>query len=193
VAAQTTEQTAKPASAVLQAASSSSNIPQLQQQQQHEPDDDVSIFSVTKVKTTDGKIEVMLKPLPALQSSTSTAVGPKPQSAPTAASASAAAAAGSAAASTAAAAAVAAATQKACAKPELSSHEADIVFLAGNSGLSVTTLSASCAAAAPASSTLGGGCSVKCDLEEDLAKITLVRERNMTEAKQGAEKPAVCR
>lgn len=151
-----------------------------QQQQAVENDDDISIFSVKKVQTPDGKIEVLVKPLKtsALASISAASSSGNPAS--------------DASVSTAAAPSAAAAP-KACAKPELSSHEADIAFTAGQNGVSLTTLSASCAAAAPALSTLGGGCLLKCDFEEDLAKLTLVKAHGMADTKEAGDKPAVCR
>jgi hypothetical protein len=167
-----------------------------QQQQQQSMPDDVSIFSVQKIRTADGKVEVVVKPLPALTTAAPHSNSNLNSLVSTAALASSSDLAAGANAASPALSATSAAAPKACAKPETSSHEADIVFTAGQNGLSQTTLSASCAAAAPALSTLGGGCSLRCDFEEDLAKITLVGMRNMTAAagsKGTADKPAVCR
>lgn len=155
--------------------------PQQQQQQAVENDDGISIFSVKKVQTPDGKIEVLVKPLKASTLASISADSSSGNPATSNASVATAAALG------------AAAAPKACAKPELSSHEADIAFTAGQNGVSLTTLSASCAAAAPALSTLGGGCSLKCDFEEDLAKLTLVKANDMADTKDAGDKPAVCR
>lgn len=145
----------------------------------------VSIFNVTKAKSADGMIEVTLKPMrvhmrsPAGRIQPQLAVGQAPVKASDSLAAN--------------------ASPAACSKPEVSSHEVDIGFTAGQNGVSQTTLSASCAAAtAPTAATLGSGCSVKCDLEEDLAKITLVASRDLTAAADGKprnelDQPAVCR
>jgi len=145
----------------------------------------VSIFDVTNAKSADGMIEVTLKPLqvhrrsPAggIQPQLATGHAPAKPSDSLAANAS----------------------PAVCIKPDVSSHEVDIGFTAGQNGVSQTTLSASCAAAAsPTAATLGSGCSVKCDLEEDLEKITLVASRDLTAAADGKprnelDQPAVCR
>lgn len=157
---------------------------QQQQQAAVENDEDISIFSVKKVHTPDGKIEVLVKPL---KTSTlaSISTADSTSSAGNSASVATAAAPG--------APAAAATAPKACTKQELSSHEADIAFTAGQNGVSLTTLSASCAAAAPTLLTLGGGCSLKCDFEEDLSKITLVKAHSLTDAREaGGDKPAAC-
>jgi hypothetical protein len=187
----------KASAAAAETAPQTATPPQQQQQQQTMPDD-VSIFSVKKIVTADGKVEVIVTPLPALAAA---AAAPNSDSnlspqVSTAAIASNPASISGANPASAAVGTAATAAPKACAKPELSSHEADIAFTAGQNGLSQTTLSASCAAAAPSASTMGGGCSLRCDFEEDLAKITLVSMQNMTaqaEPKGKADKPAVCR
>jgi hypothetical protein len=187
----TTEQPKQPNAATAPQVKPQSTPQQQQQQQQQaavENDEDISIFSVKKVHTPDGKIEVLVKPLKtSTLTSTSAAADSTSSSAGNSASVATAAAAPG-------AAAAAATAPKACTKQELSSHEADIAFTAGQNGMSLTTLSASCAAAAPTLLTLGGGCSLKCDFEEDLSKITLVKAHSLTDAKEaGGDKPAVCR
>lgn len=175
------------AAASQPAAAQAAPQPQPQANVSSQLSDDVSIFSVKKIKTADGKIEVVVNPLPAFYSSAHADAGLRPQVAPDATQ------------DTAQPGSAPSSAAKACNTPHLSSHEADIAFTAGQNGVSLTTLSASCAAAAPALSTLGGGCSIKCDSEDDLAKITLVASRNMTSAsanaKAGSEadQPAVCR
>jgi hypothetical protein len=145
---------------------------------------DVSIFDVKKSNTPDGKVEVVLKPLVA---------PPVPRGAqPPAKSGDAPGKAATKSASDADANGPVV-PPTSCKKTKISLHDADIAYTTGDSGLSVTKLSASCGAAASHTPALAGGCSLKCDYEEDLDKVTLVGDGPDGTSAANADKPATCR